>query len=358
MTDPTLLLRLGGTAVLVGLITGCATVGVHDVRQDVIGHPGAAVLIEPVPFYRQRGHECGPAALAMLAAYWGKPVTPEEIAQAIYLPRLRGTLNLDLARYTEQRGLWTRQYCGSLDDVRQKLRAGVPVLVQSRVPVPFVNAHHYWVLIGFDDVRGVLVAHSGTRAYETIPVARFERLWRRADYWTLLACPTEAARWELSAAEHNDLGLHFERTGQLARAEAEYRHAVNLAPGNAWLHFNLGNALLAQQRPAEAVACYRQAHALNPDHPDFCNNLASALADSGADLDAAAQLAQRALALVPAGQAAYLDTLGYVYLRQKNYRLARQTLDQALCATTDRQTALRAQIKKRTTALPPTLARP
>src|SRR5439155_27316932 len=95
-------LRLGGSAFLVAWITGCATVGVRDVRNDVVRQPGTASLIEGVPFYKQHGDECGPAALAMLAAYWGRPAQPADIARATYRPRLRGTLNFELADYAER----------------------------------------------------------------------------------------------------------------------------------------------------------------------------------------------------------------------------------------------------------------
>ena len=46
--------------------------------------------------WRKSGVNCGPAALAMLANYYGHPVSQDEIAGAIYLPDIGGTLTSEL----------------------------------------------------------------------------------------------------------------------------------------------------------------------------------------------------------------------------------------------------------------------
>ena len=66
--------------------------------------------------------------------------------------------------------------------------------------------------------------------------------------------------------------------GQLAAAEAELRAAIGLAPGFAEAHNNLGHTLFGQPgRLPEAIACYRQALALQPDFRAAAENLLFAL---------------------------------------------------------------------------------
>src|SRR5580658_1044215 len=89
----------------------------------------AAEDVLNVPFIAQKPNYCGPAALAMLANYYGHPVTQDEIAGVIYLPDIGGTLSNELGDYARRFHLWVRQYHGSLDDLREKLAAGVPLLV-------------------------------------------------------------------------------------------------------------------------------------------------------------------------------------------------------------------------------------
>jgi len=54
--------------------------------------------------------------------------------------------------------------------------------------------------------------------------------------------------------------------GRPAEAEAALREALRLRPGNAVTHFLLGNVLARGGRGAAAAAAYREALRLQPDH--------------------------------------------------------------------------------------------
>ena len=56
-----------------------------------------ALYVKQVPFYPQTQYQCGPASLATVLNYWGRHVTPEQIAQEI-LPRLSKTSGSDANR--------------------------------------------------------------------------------------------------------------------------------------------------------------------------------------------------------------------------------------------------------------------
>ena len=318
----------------------------------VIGFSGCATTTSrrvtlDVPFVAQKPNFCGPAALAMLANYYGHRVTQEDIAGAVYLPEVRGTLTTELADYARQFNFWVRQYRGSENDLREKLAAGVPLIVLGR----FGNRWHYFVVLDVDDFQQTLTVHSDTRANVQFSQDEFRRFWEHADRWTLLICPPTRATWALSADEQNDLGVFFERTGQVPSATEHYRAAVRLRPGNSYFQMNLGNALLKQKLFNEATAVYARAVRLDPENADAMNNLASASAELGANLDQAVKLCQRAIALRPSHRAYYLDTLGSVLLKQGKADEALAAFKSALAATTDRQAALRAGIQQRLAAV-------
>ena len=293
-----------------------------------------------VPFIPQQPGYCGPAALAMLASFYGQPVTQDVIANAIYLPEIHGTMTADLADYAKHFNLWTRQYRGTTTDVRQKLAAGVPVIVLGK----FGAKLHYFVVLGFDEFAGTVMVHSDQRAGLVMPQEQFWRAWDRANQWALLVCPPSAATWKLTGDEHNDLGVFLEQSGNLPAAAGNYRRATELVPANSYFQMNLGNALVKQKLFAEAIGAFRHAIELEPGNADARNNLAWAYRETGANLDEAVELCRQAVQLQPGRRAYYLDTLGCVLLKQGKTREAAAVFAQALSATTEREPALRRSI--------------
>jgi Flp pilus assembly protein TadD len=100
----------------------------------------------------------------------------------------------------------------------------------------------------------------------------------------------------LTAAEHNDLGVAYERSGHADLAEREYKKALKRDGHFTVARVNLGNLAAASGRWSEAERCYRKALAQRPDDADAMNNLATVLLKRGKDLDEAEQLAMRAVA--------------------------------------------------------------
>jgi tetratricopeptide (TPR) repeat protein len=79
--------------------------------------------------------------------------------------------------------------------------------------------------------------------------------------------------------------------------------------------------------PEAAISAHRKALDLSPKDPVFANNLASALADQGKNLDEAKRLAELAVA-AQSSNLQYLDTLGWVYYRQGDQDRARKIYQQ------------------------------
>jgi tetratricopeptide (TPR) repeat protein len=325
------------------LLTGCVTPVPHYSSTPSLHHSTSPLS---VPFIAQKPDYCGPAALAMLADYYGHKVSQDEIAAAIYLPEIRGTLTADLANYAARFNLWVRQYRGTQADLRQKLAADVPMIVLGK----FGQNWHYFVVLGFDDFDQTVLVHSDSRPGLKVLQDNFFRYWNNADRWTLLVCPPDRVTWKLSADEQNDLGVFLERTGHLAAAAGNYQEATELAPSNSWFQMNLGNALFKQRLFTEAAVAYARAVKLDPENADAMNNLAWAYCELGANLDKAEQLCNRAVKLRPSSRAYYLDTLGSVYLKQRRVKEAIEAFESALAATTERDSTLHAGIQQRLSA--------
>ncbi len=271
------------------------------------------------------------------------------MAARFICPDIGGTLTSELGDYARRFHLWVRQYHGSLDDLREKLAAGVPLLVLGR----FGEKPHYFVVLGWDSFRQIVTVHSDARARFEMRLEDFQRHWDRAGNWTLLVCPPEKATWRLSAEEHNDLGVFYERAGELESATQQYMAATQTMPGNSYFRMNLGNALLKQHRLADAAKAFARAVEIDPQNADAMNNLAYTYCEMGENLDEAVKLCNRAVELFPARKAYFLDTLGTVYLKQGKRDEAATTFGAALAATTDRERTLRTAIQKHLAAAGP-----
>src|SRR5262249_12038893 len=94
-------------------------------------------------------------------------------------------------------------------------------------------------------------------------------------------------------------GMVLRAQGRVVEAIAGYREALRLRPDHAEAHNNLGVALRQQGQLSEALACYREALRLKPAYADAHKNLGTFLHDQG-DLAAATACFERALALAPA----------------------------------------------------------
>jgi len=67
------------------------------------------------------------------------------------------------------------------------------------------------------------------------------------------------------------------RTRDWAAAEAHYRTVLRHEPGRANARVQLGHALLEQDRPEDALACYRRAQVSSPREPDLYLHVGHAL---------------------------------------------------------------------------------
>jgi ABC-type bacteriocin/lantibiotic exporter with double-glycine peptidase domain len=151
-----------------------------------------AGLYLDVPFVEQLDDGfCGPAALAAILRYWGDFVSQQEIADAVYLSSVNGSLSFDLLRYAEQRGFSATLYHGSLQDIREHLSAGFPLVV---VLGQGKNAAgHYVVVVGDDEEGQSLITHDGVRAYRYISYQKFMTLWGKMDLIALRISPQEVS---------------------------------------------------------------------------------------------------------------------------------------------------------------------
>jgi tetratricopeptide (TPR) repeat protein len=124
-------------------------------------------------------------------------------------------------------------------------------------------------------------------------------------------------------------GRIMEEDDRVAEALAIYREAVKLFPDSAELQFSLGAAEDRMGRRRECLAAMTRAVALDPEFSEALNYLAYTWAEEDRNLKEALTLALKANTLKP-DNGYYLDTLGWVYYRMKDYEKALPLLERAV----------------------------
>lgn len=110
----------------------------------------------------------------------------------------------------------------------------------------------------------------------------------------------------LSPEEHLNLGVTYEKKGELDNAIKEYKAASEKLPV-AYLY--IGNIHFQKNEFDDAESCYRKAISKDPNNADAYNNLAWLYYVKEVNLDEAERLALKAIELNPEKKSIYQDTL-------------------------------------------------
>jgi hypothetical protein len=268
------------------LASGCASMWPQttELRHALPpGMPEQAELRE-VPFFPQDEYQCGPAALATVLAASGVKVTPEERVPQVYLPARKGSLQVEMLAAARRHGLVSYQLAPRFEDLLRELAAGNPVIVLQNLGVG--DGWHYAVAVGYDYDSGVLVLRSGTTERELMPFTVHEVVWKRSNYWAMVALPP--ARIAATADESRWLGAvgALERTGDAASARLAYASFLERWPDNVNAAIGLANSQYALGALPQAERVLRDALKRAPDSIIVLNNLAQTLSDQGKNEEA------------------------------------------------------------------------
>ena len=152
----------------------------------------AAGLWLDIPFVKQVENGCGAAALSMTMQYWsghGVAVEPASadagrIQNDLYSAERHGILASAMERYLEEHGFQAFAFQGHWSDLGEQLGKGRPLIAAMRSG----GESHYVVIAGVSDDTVEMNDPAG-RKLRKIGRAEFEKKWRAAGNWTLLAVP-------------------------------------------------------------------------------------------------------------------------------------------------------------------------
>ena len=149
-----------------------------------------------VPFVKQEKDGCGAASIAMVMQYWQmqerrsdrSTIEAAQIQRELHSDAAHGIYASDMERYFQRNGYRTFAFEGAWSDLKQHLGKGRPMIAALK---PGATAPlHYVVVAGLDEDRQlVLLNDPAQRKLLKEDRSAFERNWKAAGHWTLLALP-------------------------------------------------------------------------------------------------------------------------------------------------------------------------
>ncbi len=198
--------------------------------------PGKCVLGD-VPYVQQMRNYCGPASLTSVLRYWGQDIDQVAIGKAVYDKALQATNGADMILFARDKGFAAYSWNSTIDDLKIKLMAGIPVIVLQDSSLSD-RSGHFRVATGYDDDKKIVYVND---PYEpetkSISYDDFTTMWRRWGNWALLVCTKDRDMYKAELDEKNpvvhiDLAYIYFQRHNLEAAERESMVALKLEPGN------------------------------------------------------------------------------------------------------------------------------
>jgi tetratricopeptide (TPR) repeat protein len=281
------------------MLGGCAAISPTP-QSDALARSAPSGLperieLDAVPFFPQTPYHCGPAALATLLVHAGyAQVTPEGLAERVFLPAREGALQVEMLAAARRAGALPVMLPGELAAVLAEVAAGQPLVVLQNLGLAIAPRWHYAVLVGYDRAAREVLLRSGATRRETMALPLFERTWARGGHWAMAALRPGSLPLTVREADAVDAAVGFERAVESpAQRLRVFESVVARWPDNLPALIGAGNAHAALNDWPRAAQSFERA-ATRHDSAAAWHNLALARWSLG-EREAARAAAQRAL---------------------------------------------------------------
>lgn len=260
--------------IMFSICQGCATLSPQtEALLKATPADQQSYLINSVPFVDQPLGHCGPSALTMVMNWSGYKISEKQIANEVYTPGMKGSLQSDLIGASRRHGFMALTVDG-LKSLFSEVRAGHPVIIFENLGLNWIPQWHYAVVVGFDLTVPEVILHSGHNAYTHVDLYEFERSWQLGDYWGLVVLPPNQI--SLSNNEPNNIraAASLEHVGKLNEAKQAYQTILNIWPTSLGALIGLANITYIQKEKETAEKYLLVATSLYPRSAAAWHNLA------------------------------------------------------------------------------------
>jgi len=265
-------------------LSGCVT------RGPLIPASPKTVELADTPFFPQREHQCGPAALASVLGASGVGITPDALEPRVYLPGKHGSLQVEMQAAPRRYARLTYSLDPDLKPILDELDAGRPVLVLHNYGVPFFPRWHYAVVVGYDAATDRVILRSGVTRRQILSTRNFMRAWDNGGRWALIVLRPGELPVSPDKARYLEAAAAFERVASPRDSQLAFDVAVKQWPDEPVGWIGRGTAHYRGGDLNAAADDYTSALHLDASQTGARNNLAMTLLDLGCVGQARAQL--------------------------------------------------------------------
>lgn len=274
--------RLWSSIALLLLLTDCAsTPQTQRLLEHIPDNIRRTVNLDNVAFFPQRAYQCGPAALATMLNFAGVDSKPDALTYRVYVPVLKGSLQLEMIATARSFGLLTYKLTPQMHTLVTEINAGHPVLVFQNLAYSWWPQWHYAVAVGYDLDKQEVILRSGTIRDYRIAMTTFERTWQRTDYWAYVIIKPGLIPASASPLAYRNATIALENAGFMTQALTAFRSAAQYWPDQPTILMALANSEYSAGHLAESETVLRQIIQQQPEQTSAWNNLAFIFAEQG-----------------------------------------------------------------------------
>ena len=158
------------------LIASCAQ---KESTLELSANEYGIVVIENVPFVKQKDKFCGPAAMASVMQFYDQNIDQDEIAQEVYIPELNGALISEMENFARGNGYTTEATNGDIESLKSTIDDQLPVILLVDKGKWKVSVPHYYVAYGYNDEKRVILLHTGFKSEQEISFDKLDSEWKK-----------------------------------------------------------------------------------------------------------------------------------------------------------------------------------
>lgn len=260
-----------------------------------------------LPLILQEPDFCGPAALAMALQQSGVTATQEELAQKVFLPGRKGTLQTEMLAGPRHVGLIAYELDGQLTTLLKTTEQGRSPIVLLNLGLSWAPQWHYALVMGYDLERGDIILRSGAQARQLMPLRTFEYTWARSQHWSMVVTTPDSLPNEVGAIHAEQAALGFEQINAPEQSRLVWRNLIQRWPDRLLPQMAMGNTYMNSHQWADAARIF-EAASQQFNSAIAWNNLAQAQLQQGLK-NQALDSAQRGLQLARTKEPRWIDTL-------------------------------------------------
>jgi tetratricopeptide (TPR) repeat protein len=259
------------------LLTGCLSPLPKNNNPDI----PTQVELSTTPFFPQTEFHCGPAALATVLGADGNSISPESLADDLFIPSLEGSLQVEMMAASRRLGYIPVPLESSFQALLDTVASGRTVLLLQNLATPSQPHWHYAVLIGYDTGRNKLALRSGTTQRKEMHLRTFLRTWDWAGRWAVVLLKPGEMIDSVDQRKYFRALADLEQTDQVELTIAAYYGALPYWPESEFLWTGIGSIAYQQGKLEQAENAIRELLKFHPNSVTGRNNLASVLLDKG-----------------------------------------------------------------------------